>query len=249
MGAERRFWFPLSAPLARPRLRMFCFPFAGGGASIFHRWSQALPSGVEVCGAQLPGHETRIAEPPLSDLVALIDEIAGAVDALLDVPFVLFGHSMGALIAFELARRLRALGRRAPERLFVSARIAPQTPDESLQALRNGGDAALLAELKRLDFTASEILDEPEMLELVLPTLRADFRLCNSYVYRTERPLHVPIVALAGLHDRDAGVDKMREWERQTSAGFAMRVIDGDHFFVIRRREALLAELSRDLLE
>ena len=249
MAADRRLWFPLATPLADPRLRLFCFPYAGGGASIFHRWPQALPGGVEVCAAQLPGHETRIAEPPLSDLDALIGEIAGAVDPLLDVPFALFGHSMGALIAFELARRLRALGLRAPERLFVSARIAPQTPDESLQALRDGGDAALFAELERLDFTPKAVLDEPEMLELVLPILRADFRLCSSYVYRPEPPLDVPIVAFAGTHDRDAGAKKMREWEQQTSAGFAMRVIDGDHFFVTRRRETLLAELSRDLLK
>src|SRR6185437_8848497 len=181
-------WFTSKRPNARARLRLFCFPYAGGGPAIYRLWPQNLPTDVEICVAQLPGRGTRMREQPFTNLDALVQAATEAIKPLLDKPFALFGHSMGAMISFELARRLREQGQPQPSYLFISGRRAPQLPNDDPLSY-NLPDTELRQELLRLNGTPKEVLEHPELMELMLPLLRADFSVVETYEYRPGVPL------------------------------------------------------------
>lgn len=228
------------------RMRLFCLPHAGGGASTYYTWAGLMPSEIEVCAVQLPGRETRISEPLAGDLPALVDALAEGLLPLLDRPFALFGHSMGALLGFELARRWEAEGRQ-PVRLFASAHRAPHLPD------RDNPIAALdepdfLQEIRRLNGTPPEVLADDEMRALVLPVLRADFALVEAYSYREGEPLNAPITALGGLADDNVTRAELEAWQAQTRSGCVVRMFPGDHFYIQTARPLLLQIVARDLL-
>ena len=166
----------------QPAARLFCFPYAGGGASIYRQWASKLPVWIEVCAFQLPGREIRMREPGHTDLRSAVEEVADTIHSLLDKPFYLFGHSMGSAISFELARLLRRSGLPQPRHLFVSARRAPQLPQpkEDIHVLP---EREFLASIKKLGGTPEEVLKNEELMELFLPTLRADFTLLETYKY------------------------------------------------------------------
>src|ERR1700674_5350722 len=187
-------WFPFRKPDPDARLRLFCFPYAGAGALIFRSWSDALPSDVEVCPIQLPGRGTRLMERPFTQLTPLVEVLARALAPLLDMPFAFFGHSLGALVSFELALRIRREYGRHPVRLLVSAARAPQFPHRRspIHALP---EKEFLAELRRLNGTPGELLDHQELMEIMLPLLRADFAVYETYSYSNETPLNCPISA------------------------------------------------------
>src|SRR5205814_4666171 len=172
-------------------LRLFCFPYAGGGASIFRTWSENLPPEIEACPIQLPGRESRLLEAPFSQLFSLIEPVAQALLPYLDMPCAFFGHSMGALVSFELARYLRRQHGLSPVHLFVSGRRAPQLsdPDPPIHPLP---EAEFLEELRSLKGTPEEVLQNTELLQLLLPLLRADFAVCETYAYAPETPLLCP---------------------------------------------------------
>jgi medium-chain acyl-[acyl-carrier-protein] hydrolase len=243
-------WFTSQRPNARARLRLFCFPYAGGGAAIYRLWPQSLPSEVEVCVAQLPGRGTRLREQPFTSLDALVEAAAEAIAPSLDKPFALFGHSMGAMISFELARRLREQGRPQPAHLFVSGRRAPQLPNDDPVSY-NLPDADLGRELLRLNGTPKEVLEHPELMELMLPLLRADFSVVETYVYRPGVPLDCPLTAFGGLRDSEVGREQLEAWSEQTTSEFALRMLPGDHFFLndAQAQTLLLSALSRDLYQ
>lgn len=239
-------WVVVPAPNPSARLRLFCFPYAGGGASVFRGWPRALPAGVEVCAVQPPGREGRLAEPPFTRMAALVEAMEGALLPWMDRPFAFFGHSNGAVMAFELARRLRAAGRRGPLHLFASGRPAPQVEltDPPVHALP---DAEFVAELRRLEGTPEEVLESPEMMELLLPLLRADFALSETYEYRGEPPLAVPLSAYGGRTDGEVPEWQVAAWEAQTTRAFRLRMFPGGHFFLAEDRDPVLAELSAEL--
>jgi medium-chain acyl-[acyl-carrier-protein] hydrolase len=223
-------WIPARKPKPKTRLRLFCFPYAGASASIFRHWSEALPAEVEVCPIQLPGRGTRLTEPPFIQLSPLVDALAQAVAPLLDKPFAFFGHSLGALIGFELARRLRGQYGAHPARLLVSALRAPQLPGRGapIHALPEG---EFIAELRRLNGTPMAVLDHKELMEIMLPLLRADFALYEKYEYSPEPPLNCPISAFGGMQDCRVRESDLAAWRVQTNVSFSLRMFPGDHFF------------------
>lgn len=239
-------WIACRKPRPQARLRLFCFPYAGGGALIFRTWADGLPADVEVCPVQLPGRGTRLMEPLFTQLSPLIQALAQALLPLLDKPFAFFGHSLGALVSFELARQLRRQYGVQPVRLFVSASRAPQLPHRGLPIhTRSEGD--FLAELRHLNGTPREVLDHEELMQISLPVLRADFAVYETYVYPTEPPLNYPISAFGGLRDRTVSQSDLEAWREQTSVSFSLQMFPGDHFFLNTTQPLLLRVLSQEL--
>jgi medium-chain acyl-[acyl-carrier-protein] hydrolase len=225
---------------------LFCFPYAGGGTSVFHAWPAYLPRTVEVCLIKLPGREDRLAELPFNRLPPLVEALSEAMLRYLDRPFVFFGHSMGALLAFELARRLRRKQRPPPEHLFVSGCVAPQLR-LSGSPVHQLPQEAFIEELRRLNGTPEEVLQNEEMLELVLPVLRADFALCWEYGYTIDVPLDCAISAYGGCSDPGVRKEDLWAWREQTSGQFALRLFRGDHFFLHTTCRELLGVISTEL--
>jgi len=214
---------------------------------MFRTWSESLPPEIEVRPVQFPGRENRLLEAPFSQLFSLIESIAQALLPYLDMPFAFFGHSMGALVSFELARYLRRQHSLSPLHLFVSGRRAPQLPDPD-PPIHHLPQAEFLEELRRLKGTPEEVLQNAELLHLLLPLLRADFALCETYFYTPEEPLLYPITAFGGLQDDEVSRDVLTAWREQTRSSFKSRFFVGDHFFLHKERVSLLLALCQDLL-
>jgi medium-chain acyl-[acyl-carrier-protein] hydrolase len=229
------------------RIRLFCFPYAGGGVSLFRTWPQSSPPEVEVCPVQLPGRENRLTEVAFSHIHPLIDTLAMALRPYLDMPYAFFGHSMGALISFELARRLRQTEPGLePVHLFVSGRRAPQLPDPD-PPTHDLPEAEFIEELRRLKGTPEDVLQNEELLHLLLPLLRADFALCETYTYDQDKPLGCAISAFSGLQDAEVPRDVIAAWKKQTYSSFRLRLFVGGHFFVDQQQASLLRAISQDL--
>lgn len=229
------------------RLRLFCFPYAGGSAAVYRDWHTLVPGEIEVAAVNLPGRGARFKEPPLDRAEVLVESLAEELGPHMEPPFAFFGHSMGALIAFELTRLLRREGRRLPERLLVSGRRAPHLPDED-PPIHGLPDAELMEELRQLNGTPEEVLAHPELMELFLPVLRADFAVCEEYRYREEPPLDLPISAFGGVDDPDVERSHVLGWREQTRGGFRLRMFPGGHFFLNDHRDALVRAVVLDLL-
>lgn len=204
-----------------------------------------MPADVDVCPIQLPGRATRFGEPPFRRMDLLVEALAGELRPFLDRPFAIFGHSMGALLAFELARALRAAGAPGPEALFVSACRSPEIDDGQREYMLP--DPEFVAALRRWDATPAEILDDPGALELLLPVVRADFEVAQAYAYREGPPLGCRIRAFSGIGDASATPALMRNWRRHTTGSFSLSVLPGGHFLLEQARPALLTILAYEL--
>jgi medium-chain acyl-[acyl-carrier-protein] hydrolase len=239
-------WITRRKPNPQARIRLFCYPNAGAGITIFRAWPDGLPADVEVCPVQLPGRGTRLMEPPFTQLSPLVQALAEALFPLLDKPFAFFGHSLGALVSFELARQLRRHYGVQPVRLFISADRAPQIPnrDPPVHSLPEG---EFLLELNRLKGTPREVLEDEELRQIMLPLLRADFAVYETYRYLTEPPLNCPISAFGGLQDERIIRGDLEAWRDQTCASFSLRMFPGDHFFLNTTQPALLQALAQEL--
>jgi medium-chain acyl-[acyl-carrier-protein] hydrolase len=246
-GPSNGAWvFRLRRP-SPPRLRLFCFPYAGGSAAVYRTWPHAFPSDVEVCAVRLPGREARLAEPPFTRADALVPAVAEALEPLLDSPYALFGHSIGALAAFELARELRRRGRALPVRLLLSGARAPERPDPD-PPLGHLSDADFLAEVRRrYDAVPAAVLENPELLQLLLPSLRADFALAETYEYREEPALDCTISAYGGLDDPRVREDDLQAWAKYTARPLSVRRFSGDHFFLHSAEPAVQRAVAEDL--
>jgi len=214
--------------------------------SIFRAWSDGLPADVEVCPIQLPGRGPRLIEPPFNRLSPLIHALAEALFPLLDKPFAFFGHSLGALVSFELARQLRRQYAVQPVRLFISADRAPQIPnrDPPTHSLPEG---EFLMAVRRLNGTPREVLEDEELRQIMLLLLRADFAVYETYEYSTEPPLNCPISAFGGLQDHRVSRGDLEAWRDQTNVSFSLRMFPGDHFFLNTTQPVLLRVLSQEL--
>jgi medium-chain acyl-[acyl-carrier-protein] hydrolase len=245
-GLQATNWVTRYEPNPHARLRLFCLPYAGSGPHIFRGWSGGLPKDIEVCPIQLPGRGGRIKEPPFTRLLPLVQAIAQGLLPLLDRPFAFFGHSMGALIGFELARQLRGESGIEPVRLFVASRRAPQLPESSPQMHRLS-DHGFIEALRRLGGMPEELLQHTELMQLVLPVLRADVTLCETYIYQNEEPLNCPISAFGGLLGRDVSRYELEAWRGQTRSSFKLQMFPGNHFFLVDDRTLLLRAIAEDL--
>ncbi|MFF0087446.1 thioesterase II family protein [Streptomyces canus] len=240
-------WIVRRRELPAPRLRMICFAYAGGSASVFHSWQGLLPADVEVCAVQLPGHETRMAETPLRRMDDLVPPLTRELaEVVADVPFVTFGHSLGAAVSFEFVRRLRANGGPSPEQMFVSGRRPPHIRVRE-RTVHDLPEDEFVAVLTRLNGTPREVLERPEVLELVLPMVRADFELSETYRYRPGLPLDCPVTAFAGLSDLGVPLADVADWARHTTGAFTLRTLPGDHFFLRSAQDRLLADIRQQL--
>lgn len=246
-------WLAYSRPNPAGRLRLFCLPYAGGGASVFRAWFKAFSREIDVCAVQLPGRETRLKERPWRAMPELVRDLAQGLEPHLDLPFVLFGHSMGALISFELTRHLRHQGAPLPLHLFVSGCRAPQLPRTEDQK-HLCSDSELWEELRRLGGTPAEVLEDGEFIDWYLPTLRADFAVCETYEYVHEAPLSCSITALHGERDEEVSYEDSQKWSTQTQRAFSLLTFPGEHLFiqtelklVVRAVVEQLAALMRSL--
>lgn len=239
-------WLPYAQPNPEAHLRLFCLPYAGGSALIYRGWPQKLPPGVEVCAVQLPGRGHRMKEPPFRSVAELVPVLAEALRPYLDKPFALFGHSMGALVSIEMARHLRRHAGLAPQHLFVSGRSAPQLGKKG-ENLYDLPDDELVEHLRRLNGTPREALEHPELMQLMLPLLRADFSVCDTYLHADEPPLGCPVTAFGGLGDANVPRADLEAWAAQTTGPFSLRMLPGGHFFLHESEAMLLHVLARDL--
>lgn len=241
-------WLAVRALNRHARLRLFCFPYAGGSALIYRKWQEAFPvsSGVEVLPVQLPGRGNRMNEPAFARCEPLVEALAAALTPHFDRPFVFFGHSMGAMIAFELARLLRERRHPGPQRLFASGSPAPHLRSDEPPTY-DLPDAKFIEELRRLKGTPSEVLENPELMQLMMPLLRADFALTQTYVYREGPPLACPFTVFGGREDEEVRGEKLSAWCELTSGGCSLKVFDGGHFFIHTAEEQLLQALKLEL--
>jgi medium-chain acyl-[acyl-carrier-protein] hydrolase len=234
-------WLHCPKPNPKSCLRLFCFPYAGAGASIFRTWIGQLPS-IEVFLIQPPGRETRLREPCFTKLDSFIRAFLPELLPYLDCPFVFFGHSMGALISFEVVRQLRRSRHLTPLHLFVSGRQAPQLPelDPPMHQLPR---AEFLRGLRSYDGTPESVLQNQDLMDLFLPILRADFSIIETYTYRAEVPLSCPISAFGGIQDSKVTLDRLGAWQDQTSSSFSLKMFPGGHFYLNHQSESLLATI------
>lgn len=236
---------PYGTPDSSAELRLFCLPYGGGSAATYKPWRTIVPRQVDLALVEPPARGARFGEPAATDARALASELASELLPHVDRPWALFGHSMGALVAYELALALLARGARAPTALFVSGRQAPHLPYRT-QPLHALGRDELLAELRRLNGTPADVLNHPTLLDLMLPVLRSDFALCEAYVPSAPATLPCPISVFGGIADPLVPREDLEAWRQYTAGECRVRVLPGDHFYFSQSPAAMLGALLQD---
>ncbi|MCW7537073.1 alpha/beta fold hydrolase [Aquabacterium sp. A7-Y] len=239
-------WFSLLGGARAPQVRLYCLPYAGAGHTIFRPWGALVSDALELALVKLPGRGERYREPRPATLAGLADSIADAIAAEAPHRFALFGHSMGALMAFEVARRLSHDLGRPPEALFVSGRRAPGSP-ASLAPLLQLDDAGFLRHVHAMGGFPDELLANQDAVDYFLPILRADFAWCEQHRDRPRPPLPCPIVVYGGRDDSTAPPALLQGWAGQSSAGCRIELYDGGHFFLFPQQDGLLRSIQQSL--
>lgn len=239
-------WFPYLGLQPEAALRLFCFAYAGASVSAFHAWSEVLPPDIELCPIQLPGRGTRIQETPCQRLHPLVQTLAPLIQAQADRPFAFFGHSLGALIGFEVARELRRQSGPTPKYLWMSGSRAPQLPDVE-PPIHRLSDARFTEKLRQLQGTPTAILEDEQMMARLLPALRADFALLETYLYTNEAPLDIPIMVFGGHQDCKVSPDDLGAWRDQTTQAFKLQMFAGNHFFLHSVHQRLGEIITQEL--
>lgn len=240
-----RGWLRRFVPRPDAELRLVCLPHAGGAAVFYRDWARLLPPHLEVVAVQYPGRADRLAEPAVADIAGLCVGLAGEIAGLSDRRLALFGHSMGAVVAFEVARALAREDGKEPVRLFVSGHQAPHI--EHFDTVHLAGDAGLRAELRRLGWTPEEVLADDDLMALVLPAVLADYTAIENYRYRPGPPLACPITALVADADPDVTQAEAGAWREHTTGEFDLAMLPGDHFYLVPEREQVLGLVAEAL--
>lgn len=230
----------------RSQLRLFCLPYGGGGAAIFREWHRELPDSIEVCAIQLPGRENRFGEEPFLDVFPLVESLGSNLEVFLDLPCAIFGHSLGALIGFELIRYLRKAYRVIPTWFFASAFPAPHLPRRR-PLVSHLPDKEFVATLRNEFDLGQAVVENDALMEMIAPTLRADIGSVERYVYIDDDPLESPITIFGGSYDREAQVEELDAWRIHTRSSFRIQLFPGDHFFIENFRVPLLKSIESDL--
>lgn len=244
--AERRWFKRFGRRESSPDIRLLCFHHAGGAAAAFRRWPQELPASVALIAVQLPGRADRFGEAAFDRMPPLVDQLVERVGPLLDRPFAFYGASMGARVAWTLAHALRERALPVPRMLFVASNSAPCHDDGTFGWDRHLDDLA--GYLREMGGTPEEVLAEPELVEALLPTLRADLDLLASHRFRPEVPLDIPIHAFAGVDDLTDPPERVRGWAFETTARFELDEVAGGHFHSPDTERAVIRAVVRDLL-
>lgn len=226
--------------------RLFCFPYAGGSSRMYAGWEESLPDGLQVDGVELPGRGGRFREAPHDRIDTLVADLLPQVREASGTPYALFGYSLGALVAYEIARAMEHWYDTPPEHLFVGAFRAPHlrrtaVPDYNLP------EPQFRERLKAFNGTPEEVMADESLMELIIPILRADLAVADTYRHDPGPPLSCPITAFAGADDAEADVASIAQWRRHTRATFTLKVLEGDHFFLHQQEGALLREVTRTL--
>ncbi len=240
-------WIIQANATPHAKLNLFCFPYAGGGASTYRTWTNVLGSDVNIYAIQLPGHENRFRERPFTSWQPVIDEVKQEISPLLDKPFALFGYSLGAILAYELAHVVQTEYGKTPEALFVAARVAPTVKDKRDPPMHQLPDAAFVEQLSKFDGTPQRILQDKEFMELVLPVLRADFQINENYLYTNHQPLTCQISAFRGAQDDLMTYEDVTEWQKETTGQFTLRTLPNGHFFIHNAKDLFLQVLQHDI--
>lgn len=239
---ERTQSFFLKESNSNDKIRIFCFPYAGGGASAYRNWGTYLPDYVGVYPIQIPGRENRITEKALTDMCELTDKIVSAIHPYLDTPYLVFGHSLGAKISYEVCNELREKQDNAPCHLIVSGSRAPHIPEP--EPLHNLQDVDFIEAMKRYSGMSKEFLENRDLLNLFLPIFRADFILDETYCFTKYEKFDFPITALYGDQDQDSEIDTVEAWSEYTNTSFNKKVFHGEHFFIKTSEKEVLAYIK-----
>lgn len=244
--ADRRKWLQRSRPNPGASLRLVCLPYSGGRASVFNNLAADLPGDVEVCAVEYPGHGRRLAEPPIIRLKTLVGRLTDVIAADVPRPFALLGYSVGALIGFETARELVRRGQPGPSALFVAANKAPHLRS-ARPPLHELSRRELVDGLHRLAGAHNELLDNDELVDVMLPILRADLSLDETYTYEPGEPLDCPVAAFGGSEDWSAPRDKLVAWRDHTVGDFSVTTLPGGHFFLDSSRNRFARALAGEI--
>lgn len=239
-------WYVRNTRRANAQLSLFCFAYGGASAAIFRDWMELLTPRVEIMAVELPGHGSRRDEEPFTAIDPLVDALVSALLPDLNKPFAIFGHSLGALVGYELARRLYTTVGLQPRRLFASGHNAPGWKDDS-KPVHDLPDEEFIAELRRLNGTPRDILADAELMQLALPVLRADFRLNETYQHRSFPLLSCPVSAYGGACDEEVSAAAISAWRSTTKGPFVSRMFEGDHFFIHSVTAQLVRQIELDL--
>ncbi len=240
-------WLVFPKPNPQARLRLFCFPYAGAGPVVFHTWPASLSSQVEIIAVHYPGREARLRETPYGSIQPLLKALTNEILPYLDCPFAFYGHSLGGLIAYELSRALRLQAAPQPVHLFISSRRAAHLPDP-LPPIHKLSDAAFAqAVQQRYNNIPAVIRQDPELMALFVPILKADFSILETYQYTPDLPFDFPISVYGGLQDLGVAEEELAAWQNYTTQRFALQMYPGDHFFIQSQRGALLGSISKEL--
>lgn len=240
-------WTMAFKPNPQARMRLFCIPYAGSGASVYRDWHQSVRDDVEVVGIQLPGRENRFSEPHLRSIDEIVESLVGVIAHFSDKPFVLFGHSMGALISFELTRAFQRLRAPAPRHLIVSGTRAPprRRTDDPIHQL---DDDAFLERIQRFNGTPKALLQDAELMKLFTPLLRADFSVAETYQYEERGSIWCPVTVLGGDGDEGVPLEDLKAWTTVCGSSCEQHVFRGDHFFIHPHKAAII-ELVNGVFE
>lgn len=239
-------WIQRSKPIENADLQLFCIPHAGGGGMVFRTWPQYLPDFIEVCAVELPGHGRRISEPPFTRLDPLLAALVEALLPEIDRPYALFGHSFGALVCFEVARELQTRKSMPPILLIVSGARAPQLPASDLP-IHKQPDSILIDHVRRMGGTPEAILENEEMLSAILPAIRADYEVKETYEYSNADPVNCPIFAMAGSADLVVNRTSLQAWGALTTGDFNLEFFPGDHFYLFQTQSQVLQITAKAL--
>lgn len=238
-------WIVRGNTFGSGKVGLICLPYAGGGAGAFYRWSLFLDTAIDLIRIQLPGHETRIREPLLKRLDEVVNVLADALFPFLDRPFMVYGHSMGGLLGFELIRKLRADHGIIPAHFFVSSFRAPHLPPED-PTIHDLPEEQFIDKLRQYGGVPEQVLAERELMELMLPILRADFQILETYIYKEGLPMECPITAFGGIQDPKIKPRMIEAWRNETSCTFRSMFYPGGHFFISERPQAVVSAINNE---
>jgi surfactin synthase thioesterase subunit len=243
--------FARQVAVAEPRTRLFCFPFAGGSAVMFAGWGERLKPEIEVWTALPRGRGMRFREMPFKTAAAMVEEYLSALRPFLEsrpnLPFAFYGHSLGGLLAFEITRRLQAEGLPMPAQVFVGASTPPHLGVIHEEIHHLPDPEFVMAIQERYAGIPAEVLKEPELMEIFLPALKADFAAYEQYRFEEMAPICCSLTAFAGASDKGIAPELIEEWGRHTEGEFLLRTVPGDHFFLTTSAEAVLGAIRESL--
>lgn len=236
-------WFLSPQPKQDPELRILCFPYAGGSASTYMSWSKCLPENVELIAVQPPGRATRMFEPSFSNMDALIDELLKTITKMIARPYILFGHSLGSRVAFELMARCKKIGYRLPLHFIASGSRGPHIPTRK-KTIYQLPDKEFIAALEELNGTPKEVLENDDLMSLCLPLLRADFELADTYTYSSDTVFDCPITVLGGQEDIEITNADLQSWGNFFSRSADVHILPGDHFFIESNKQFVIQRVN-----